>query len=478
MALLGLLITGVLGAALLRTILGTRGAGPGGGLLIATLGTGLGVAMLSALRFWCLLASCSSHVCQYLESGFLLLAVIAAMVVCWRGRNHSIPDSRPAVAGYQVGRVILALLVLIQLSMTLQWFQQAAQAIPYGMWDAWAFWNVRARVLMLSGDDWRRAFDGTILHPDYPLLLPLTVLRGWEWTGEMQDSVAFAISALFFGLTAFLLFALLHALRGTTAGLMAVAVFLATGVALEWGPSQYADIPLAFYYLASLGCMTLAIQRPEQSGRWLAVLGLSLSAAAWTKNEGLAWAAIGVISTSIFIMNRRLPRSGMIWFLGGLAPLAITLCVFKLAIAGQNDLVTEQSGSTAMEKLFDMDRHRLICQYLFNVLPTWIIWLTVCGLLLGVRRSVGTRMMALWSLTQLLAIILVYYMVYLLTPHDLNWHLRTSHDRLLVQIWPGFLFTLFNILRTPEEILTDTGKNATKETTSEKTQVAHAGSAG
>ena len=71
---------------------------------------------------------------------------------------------------------------------------------------------------------------------------------------------------------------------------------------------------------------------------------------------------------------------------------------------------------------------------------------------LGVRRGVGLRV-SLWLFAQLGTIAAAYYAVYLLTPHDLNWHLSTSIDRLTLQVWPGFLFALFYFVRTPEEVL-------------------------
>jgi len=42
-----------------------------------------------------------------------------------------------------------------------------------------------------------------------------------------------------------------------------------------------------------------------------------------------------------------------------------------------------------------------------------------------------------------------YYGIYLTTPHDLEWHLATSLDRLIVQLWPMVVFTTFLQLRSP-----------------------------
>jgi hypothetical protein len=45
-----------------------------------------------------------------------------------------------------------------------------------------------------------------------------------------------------------------------------------------------------------------------------------------------------------------------------------------------------------------------------------------------------------------------YFAVYLITPHDLDWHLMTSLNRLLLQLWPTIIFITFMAARTPEMV--------------------------
>ena len=44
-----------------------------------------------------------------------------------------------------------------------------------------------------------------------------------------------------------------------------------------------------------------------------------------------------------------------------------------------------------------------------------------------------------------------YFFVYVLTPLDLAYHLATSLNRLFLQLWPGVIFLVFMIARTPED---------------------------
>jgi hypothetical protein len=56
---------------------------------------------------------------------------------------------------------------------------------PHGFWDAWAIWNMRARFLFRSGNQYINAFSSLYSwsHPDYPLLLPCNVARIWTYVG-------------------------------------------------------------------------------------------------------------------------------------------------------------------------------------------------------------------------------------------------------------------------------------------------------
>jgi len=42
-----------------------------------------------------------------------------------------------------------------------------------------------------------------------------------------------------------------------------------------------------------------------------------------------------------------------------------------------------------------------------------------------------------------------YFMIYVITPHDLKWHIDTSIDRLMIQLLPMIVFGSFLYLKTP-----------------------------
>jgi len=56
---------------------------------------------------------------------------------------------------------------------------------PNGDWDAWSIWNLHARYLYRGGEHWTSLFSPALnwSHPDYPLLLPASVMRSWVFAG-------------------------------------------------------------------------------------------------------------------------------------------------------------------------------------------------------------------------------------------------------------------------------------------------------
>ena len=58
---------------------------------------------------------------------------------------------------------------------------------------------------------------------------------------------------------------------------------------------------------------------------------------------------------------------------------------------------------------------------------------------MAIRSGGAVRVM-----TAVLGLMLAsYYFVYVTTPFDISWHVSTSVDRLLVQLWPALVLTVF-----------------------------------
>src|SRR4029453_10503644 len=102
-----------------------------------------------------------------------------------------------------------------------------------------------------------------------------------------------------------------------------------------------------------------------------------------------------------------------------------------------NDLVTLAAKQSVWAKLIDHGRYFAIAVELLQRAPFRVYLLPIYAICIGLggRRTAGVALAALL----LLLLGSGYFAVYLTTPYDLSWHIHTSMDRLLVQVWPTFV---------------------------------------
>jgi len=120
------------------------------------------------------------------------------------------------------------------------------------------------------------------------------------------------------------------------------------------------------------------------------------------------------------------------------------------ALAPPSDLFSLAAKQSVWAKVTDPGRYFMIAGELLQRAPWHVCMLPVYAVCigLGARRTGGVAQAAL----AFLLLSAGYLAAYLTTPYDLSWHIYTSMDRLLVQIWPTFVLVFFLALRTPEEV--------------------------
>jgi hypothetical protein len=331
---------------------------------------------------------------------------------------------------------------------------------PHGDWDGWAIWNTHARFLYRGGEYWTDYLTEDLgwTHPDYPLLMPANVARLWTYAGRESRFEHRLLDLLVLMATGGLLGGALARLRGRSQGLLAVLILAATPLFLEKGSSQYSDIPLGYFALAT--AVLLCLHDAAGGGRRLAALaGVAAGFAAWTKNEGVMF-LLAVLAARLIVVVRihgwRAWRRELLAFGLGLLPALACLIYFKGWLAPTNDLVAGQGLWPTVERLSSPIRYELIAgAYARQTLligPGVVVVLGVYSLLLGkappTNHSAG-RKSCLLVLASMLA---GYAVTFLTTPHDLGFHVSVL-DRLLMQVWPLALFTFFLAVATPEEAL-------------------------
>jgi hypothetical protein len=391
-------------------------------------------------------------------TGFVVadVAIWAAIaVLAWWGRraawqqeagsSRSEPAARNRVPGRVdwILRVVFGLTALTALASVIA----SSLAAPHGDWDAWAIWNQHARFLFRGGgsDTWRGFLTIGWSQPDYPLLLPAAVARVWAYAAQ-ESTLGPTLVAMAFGIASVTL--VVTALDGRRAWI-AGALMLGATTFLTQIPSQCADVPLACYVVATLAVACrdgrhIGPGSPHMTA-WLA--GATSAMAAWTKNEGIVFALLMLI-VSIAVAIRRREARQLLWGLAGGAPIVIALVWFKLALAPPLGLTEGLSMDVFVIRLLDLDRHVTVAALMTQHAARWSApfavavfpLMLVAAIWMAARSGPAVRVMAAVSSLMLAS----YYLVYVTTPFDIAWHVSTSIDRLLVQLWPALVLTAFS----------------------------------
>ncbi len=450
--LISLAVVAVSGWLLLAWLAPDAGLGRAGR---AALGLGLGLGLATLLQFAIMaLAGTSLLSVWWWDLG--LLAALALAVALRRGappQPDRVSGPAPAAALPRWLRWVLAL-VALKAVLTLA---LAAFVNPHGAWDGWGIWNLHARFLFRGGAQWKALFADYTSHPDYPLLLPLAVVRTWLFAGGETDWGQVLTGLAFTTALALATYAAVASLRGRAQGLLALLTLLGTPMFLNRGGSQCADVPLALYLLASLWLLLLD-QRRHRPGL-IVLAGFSAGLAAWTKNEGLLFIAAFIpclAAVGLAGRGARATLGRLAWLALGLAlPLAV-VAWFKLSYAPVNDLVAGQGWRQSWLCLSDASRWAEVLAGFWRYglgFSEMVVWpwpvLAAYLLLMGVRTEPAERP-AQVVLALVLALMLAgYLLVYVTSPVPLDYHLRSSYGRLMLQLWPSFLLLFFTLARPP-----------------------------
>jgi len=417
------------------------------GLLLAcTFGYAITTYLISSLpRYfrWALapgvgLGFCSFIFVLFRRPMFTIEAALAVPALWYLFRHKAPRPTWPPV----LTLVLVAAMVLAAAGLT-----ERVERIPHGEWDGWAIWNTHARLLFRDGSNWKNDIKYSF-HPDYPLLTPAATARFWRFAGTDIPEQGALLGVVLALSGAAVVASTVGMLRGTTNGVLAGVILVSTPLYLQHATSQYADVPLSFFFLSTIALICVYAElNPDK--RVLVLAGFTAGCAAWTKNEGLLFVAAVCVALALPVlrMGSKL-RARLIPFGTGLAlPLAITI-FFKVAVLGHSDLIGEQTNTFG--KLMDLSRHTQIVEFSIRALRLlgqsfgqWSISVWVPLFLFILYRGIDRRAMQnpgyLTGLMTLGIVTAGYYMVYVVTPQDLAWHLDSSINRLLLHLWPSAL---------------------------------------
>ena len=426
------------------------------------LAPGIGFALISCIYFlWSVIFNPNLAIIGLLFIESILVVLLTLTLFYFRKRNKGIEPINKQKNLPAINLItILATLVfiIVVLNFLEAWHRESFQT-PFGDWDAWAIWNLRAGFIA-SGSEWLKGFSQELAwsHPDYPLLLPLNVARMWVILGDRSVLVPILLGLIFQLSLVGLLTTSVRIFRGNLQGLIAGIVGLVV-VFMSLSFNLYADIPIAYYFLAANVLIFFGDVRSTNKPEFLILAGFLIGASLWTKNEGWAFLISIILSKLLLdlVSRNNLSQSAKWWgyLLTGLLPVLLVTVYFKIAYAPPGDILTRLDLTTIKAKILSVSRYLTILRFTRNqfinygnlivpVLPLLIIY----GIIVGISFPKMLTRGILFLTLRIMFLGIIYFIIYLLTPKELNWHLSTSIERLVTQIMPSLLFLYFLVIST------------------------------
>ena len=454
MILLYLVLAWLMGSALVRWLFPAPLRSTLQNALVLSLGAGVGIGIASSLYFLTLaLVGPKIPVLASVE-GVALIAALALGILIARRETLLEWAPGPPTPWYFTAALVVALASAVIM------FIFCTLTKPHGEWDAWAIWNMRARFLFRGGEFWRDAFSNQLdwSHPDYPLLLPGIVALCWTLVHAESTLASTGAAFLFtFGIAGVLI-STLGILRGKMQALIAGTLLLGGVSLIVNGANQYADVPLSYFILATLGLLCLQDRYPDDL-RFGVLAGLTAGFAAWTKNEGMVF-LVAMLGARAWAVSRYGNRAKLapqfLRLAAGLAgPLAV-IAFFKLRFAPPNDLLARQPHQI-IAHLADISRWITVIQeyvvepfrigeYLLPVILVRALYGYLVRFKVEQQDRPGIATIVIAGGLMLAA----EFAIYVALPGDPSWQTKTSFDRLLMQLWPSALLAFFMAANTPQ----------------------------
>jgi hypothetical protein len=425
-------------------------------VLLFSLAIGAGAGLASGVWFLSVVIAGPNVTILASVAGVVTVAALAFGLLTRRSGTEFAWAEGPEPPSY------LRLVFYLAIALAVAAFLGSVSSNPHGDMAAWSLWNLRARFLFRGAAHWQAAFSPDLAwsHVDYPVFLPGLVTLCWTIAGHESTDAPIAIAFLFALGTAGLLTASLGALRGKTQALVGGTLLLGSAGFLSLAAAQFADVPLSFYVLATVALLCFQDRHPDDL-RFSVLAGLMAGFAAWTRNEGMVFAAAVIVARLVTVFRLRdgvgpaILKQLLPLMAGLAAPIALVI-FFKLHVAGPSDLASV-STAQALQHLADPSRWITTIEAL--VIETLELGRFVVSVVLVlalywylVRFHVEERdRPAIQSMTLALALTLAAgLLVDIAFVDNLQVQLNTGLEGALLRLWPAGILLFFLAAKAPQ----------------------------
>jgi hypothetical protein len=304
-------------------------------------------------------------------------------------------------------------------------------ASRWGWGDGFSIWNLHAKFLIQDNYSWENIFSPSIAwtHSDYPLFLPSLIAIFWKAHGKIDPIIPMIICYLQYIAFLIVFYSATKKVKNKWVPVLFILLFTLDVHSISIVKSQYADSLLALAYLTSF---FLFINGESGSKTHSVLLGFFASLPIWIKNEGVFFFLVSIVFIAL-MYHKNLKKFFL--FVLGATPVVLLWLYFKIVYAPENDVVSGAAQNFIL-RLLDISRYFIILKWLFYILLREFPLLLIAFLLV----IYNSRFLISWKFSFVCCVFSCYFMAYLLTPHNLSWHLSTSMSRLIYHLYPTILY--------------------------------------
>lgn len=370
---------------------------------------------------------------------FVLFEIALTIVLCMLYYNEEKPD----LSKHKFSRLSswFYLLNLYAVLIYLKYFI----INPMGSWDGFRIWNIKAEFLFLDNPLWKNVFQlpHFMSHNDYPMFLPSITSRIWGYIGVQNFTANMVLGLIFtFGLV-YLLYQAIRYFKSEKVAIAVASVFMISDIFIVNGAAQCADVPLAYFFLAAVVCVFMYFKKDSFSYLTLGMIFAALSI--WVKNEGMMFFVIYMAVLLGYFLYSKKYKMALVYGLAALPVIFLTV-LYKKFTASPNDLITGFFLFKTWHFAFDFQRYWIIIKTFLSMtfLRFTIFFVLLFLTIKGFKIRPKNKDAFILSLIIFGLMVVGYFCVYLFSPHDVQWLVDNSMDRIMIQILPIFLF-LFSI---------------------------------
>jgi len=384
------------------------------------------------------------------------LSIVFINAILLFGARSGKDDAKPSREKLRRKHTAFALCLFLGIAFETIYAFFRALIKPIEAYDAVAIYAIKSKIFYLAKSipsDYFTALANHFPHPDYPLNIPLIQTFIYLCLGNLNDQLVKIIFPLYFtGILVFLYFSI-RQFAGSAYALLFTFILATIPQFNAYASNAYLDLPLAYYCFISAVFLFEWFKHREHSSL-LAVSVIMAALAGWTKNEGLIYCGVFILTlASFFIANiKKITVRDRA---------AIFLCAGIIFIVLMPWLLTKYSAHLVNTDIGEIRLNPLyLVKQLYKIGPIlyefqkqmlgpkkWnIFWIAMLVALIFRFKKAFEHDLRYISI-MLALIVCSYIYFYLISPLDIGYFLGKTWSRFLLHFLPLAVYWLAIILK-------------------------------